>query len=313
MLHSALRVILGPHVRQAGSLVAPDRLRFDFSHVSQMTDDEINQVQGLVNEKIRQNARVLKSTDKYTDAVKNGALAFFGDKYDDEVRLIEIANGDRFSYEVCGGTHVSNTGEVGSVFITNESSIGSGMRRIEAISGRRAEQLVAETFKRQKDLARLLQISEQDLPDKIESVLQEFEDLKKSHGELQGKLSKASAESLLDQIEDIDGIPYIGGILAVTDSDQLREIGDWLRDKMVRGIVALGAILNERPSLVVMVSSDLVKEGFDAGSIARASAKLMDGGGGGGSATAQAGGKNPDALNSAIDEIPRLIVETKRK
>ena len=151
------------------------------------------------------------------------------------------------------------------------------------------------------------------LPDKIESVLQEFEDLKKSHGELQGKLSKASAESLLDQIEDIDGIPYIGGILSVTDSDQLREIGDWLRDKMVRGIVALGAILNERPSLVVMVSSDLVKEGFDAGSIARASAKLMDGGGGGGSATAQAGGKNPDALNSAIDEIPRLIVETKRK
>ena len=313
MLHSALRVILGSHVRQAGSLVAPDRLRFDFSHVSQMTDDEINQVQALVNEKIRQNARVMKSTDKYTDAVKNGALAFFGDKYDDEVRLVEIANGDRFSYEVCGGTHVSNTGEVGSVFITNESSIGSGMRRIEAVSGRRAEQLIAETFKRQKDLARLLQIPEQDLSNKIQSVLQELEDLKKSHGELQGKLSITSAESLLDEIKDLDGVPHIGGILEVTDSDQLREIGDWLRDKMGRGIVALGAILNDRPSLVVMISSDLVKEGFDAGSIARSAAKLMDGGGGGGAATAQAGGKNPDALKSAIDEIPKLIIETKRK
>ena len=156
------------------------------------------------------------------------------------------------------------------------------MRRIEAISGRKAEQLVAETFKRQKDISRLLQTSEQDLRNKIESVLQEFEDLKKSHSDLQGKLSKASAESLLDQVKNLDGVPHIGAILEVTDSDQLREIGDWLRDKMGRGIVALGAILNDRPSLVVMISSDLVKEGFDAGSIARSAAKLMDGGGGGG-------------------------------
>ena len=313
MLHSALRVILGPHVRQAGSLVAPDRLRFDFSHIAQMTDEQINQVQALVNEKIRQNASVLKSTDKYTDAVKNGALAFFGDKYDDEVRLVEIVNGDRFSYEVCGGTHVSNTGEVGSVFITNESSIGSGMRRIEAVSGRRAEQLISETFKRQKDLARLLQIPEQDLSNKIESILNEFEDLKRSHSELQGKLSMSSAENLLNEVKDIDGVPYIGGIVNVGNSDRLREIGDWLRDKIGSGVVALGSIINDRPSLVVMISSDLVGEGFDAGLIARSSAKLMDGGGGGGAATAQAGGKNPSALNSVMDAIPKLIAETKRK
>ncbi len=313
MLHSALRVILGPHVRQAGSLVAPDRLRFDFSHIAQMTDEQINQVQALVNEKIRQNASVLKSTDKYTDAVKNGALAFFGDKYDDEVRLVEIVNGDRFSYEVCGGTHVSNTGEVGSVFITNESSIGSGMRRIEAVSGRRAEQLISETFKRQKDLARLLQIPEQDLSNKIESILNEFEDLKRSHSELQGKLSMSSAENLLNEVKDIDGVPYIGGIVKVGNSDRLREIGDWLRDKIGSGVIALGSIINDRPSLVVMISSDLVGEGFDAGLIARSSAKLMDGGGGGGAATAQAGGKNPSALNSVMDAIPKLIAETKRK
>ena len=313
MLHSALRVILGPHVRQAGSLVAPDRLRFDFSHIAQMADEEINQVQALVNEKIRQNASVLKSTDKYTDAVKNGALAFFGDKYDDEVRLVEIVNGDRFSYEVCGGTHVSNTGEVGSVFITNESSIGSGMRRIEAVSGRRAEQLISETFKRQKDLARLLQIPEQDLSNKIESILNEFEDLKRSHSELQGKLSMSSAENLLNEVKDIDGVPYIGGIVKVGNSDRLREIGDWLRDKIGSGVIALGSIINDRPSLVVMISSDLVGEGFDAGLIARSSAKLMDGGGGGGAATAQAGGKNPSALNSVMDAIPKLIAETKRK
>jgi len=225
MLHSALRVILGSHVRQSGSLVAPDRLRFDFSHIAPMTEEEINQVQTLVNEKIRQNARVLKSTDKYTDAVKNGALAFFGDKYDDEVRLIEIANGDTFSFEVCGGTHVSNSGEVGSVFITNESSIGSGMRRIEAVSGRRAEQVVAETFKRQKDIAKLLGIPEVELTNKIHSMLDEFEDLKKSHSELQGKVSKASAEYLLHDAKDVSGVQYIGNIVKVGHSEQLMEIG----------------------------------------------------------------------------------------
>ena len=313
MLHSALRVILGSHVRQAGSLVAPDRLRFDFSHIAPMTEEEINQVQTLVNEKIRQNARVLKSTDKYTDAVKNGALAFFGDKYDDEVRLIEIANGDTFSFEVCGGTHVSNTGEVGSVFITNESSIGSGMRRIEAVSGRRAEQVVAETFKRQKDIAKLLGIPEVELTNKIHSMLDEFEDLKKSHSELQGKVSKASAEYLLHDAKDVSGVQYIGNIVKVGHSEQLMEIGDWLRDKISSGIVALGAVINDKPSLVVMISPDLVAEGFDAGSIARSAAKLMDGGGGGGAGTAQAGGKTPSALNSALDSIPKLISETKRK
>ena len=139
MLHAALRQVLGPHVRQAGSLVAPDRLRFDFTHVQQVTDEEMWQVQLLVNEKVRQNARVLKDEDTYQEAIRRGALAFFGDRYDERVRLVEIANGDTFSFEVCGGTHVGRTGEVGAVYVLGESSIGAGMRRIEAISGRAAE------------------------------------------------------------------------------------------------------------------------------------------------------------------------------
>ena len=139
LLHAALRQVLGPHVRQAGSLVSPDRLRFDFTHVQQVTDDEMWQVQLLVNEKIRQNARVLRDEDTYQEAIRRGALAFFGDRYDERVRLVEIANGETFSFEVCGGTHVERTGEVGSVYVLGESSIGAGMRRIEAVSGRAAE------------------------------------------------------------------------------------------------------------------------------------------------------------------------------
>ena len=135
LLHAALRQVLGSHVRQAGSLVAPDRLRFDFSHVQPVTDEELWQVQLLVNERIRQNAKVVKSEDSYTSAIRRGALAFFGDKYGDTVRLIEIANGASFSFEVCGGTHVERTGEIGAVYILGESSIGSGMRRLEAVSG----------------------------------------------------------------------------------------------------------------------------------------------------------------------------------
>ena len=146
MLHAALRQVLGPHVRQAGSLVAPDRLRFDFSHVEAVTGEEMEQVQWLVNEKIRENVSIHRSEDTYARAVERGALAFFGDKYDDTVRLVEIANGATFSFEVCGGTHVHRTGELGAVYVLGESSIGSGLRRIEAVSGRGAERVVKDRF-----------------------------------------------------------------------------------------------------------------------------------------------------------------------
>ena len=156
MLHAALRQVLGPHVRQAGSLVAPDRLRFDFSHVEAVSAEEMEQVQWLVNEKIRENVSIHKSEDTYAKAIERGALAFFGDRYDDTVRLIEIANGATFSFEVCGGTHVHRTGELGAVYVLGESSIGSGLRRIEAVSGRGAERVVKDRFSSEAAVATLL-------------------------------------------------------------------------------------------------------------------------------------------------------------
>ena len=179
MLHAALRQVLGPHVRQAGSLVAPDRLRFDFTHVQQVTDDEMWQVQLLVNEKVRQNARVLKDEDTYQEAIRRGALAFFGDRYDERVRLVEIANGDTFSFEVCGGTHVGRTGEVGAVYVMGESSIGAGMRRIEAVSGRAAERLVWERFNRDKRVGSKLVAAVDDIEDRVQRLLDDRDELQR--------------------------------------------------------------------------------------------------------------------------------------
>ena len=179
LLHAALRQVLGLHVRQAGSLVAPDRLRFDFTHVQPVTDDEMWQVQLLVNEKIRQNARILRDEDTYQEAIRRGALAFFGDRYDERVRLVEIANGDTFSFEVCGGTHVDRTGEVGAVYVLGESSIGAGMRRIEAISGRAAERMVWDRFKREERVAQTLQTSPAEVEERVQSLMAELDNLQR--------------------------------------------------------------------------------------------------------------------------------------
>ena len=196
MLHAALREVLGPHVRQAGSLVAPDRLRFDFSHVQPVTDDELWQVQHLVNEKIRQNSGVHRDEDTYSSAIQRGALAFFGDRYGERVRLIEIANGDTFSFEVCGGTHVHHTGEVGSVYILGESSIGAGMRRLEAVSGRAAERLVWERFNREDGLASMLNTTSPELGNAVQRIQDENDDLRRQLATLERQNSLQAAEIL---------------------------------------------------------------------------------------------------------------------
>ena len=221
MLHAALRQVLGPHVRQAGSLVTADRLRFDFSHVQAVTDEEMWRVQSLVNEKIRQNANIVRSENTYTTAVEQGALAFFGDKYGDRVRLVEIANGGRFSFEVCGGTHVDRTGEVGTVYVLGESSIGAGMRRIEAVSGRAAERLVWERFNRENKLAETLQTTPSEIGERITALQDQLES---SNSELQGlqrELSMQSAATLLDQIVEIHGVKIISALSSVSSGELL--------------------------------------------------------------------------------------------
>ena len=309
LLHAALRQVLGAHVRQAGSLVAPDRLRFDFSHVKQMTDDEIWQVQWLVNEKIRQNTEVLKDEDSYASAIRRGALAFFGDKYGDSVRLIEIANGASFSFEVCGGTHVGFTGELGTVYILGESSIGSGMRRIEAISGREAEKLVWERFKREERITQALQTSQPDLEKRVQGLLDELDELKRKTDSLERKLSFQAAEGLLESTEQVNGITVLATIASTANVESLREVGDWLRDRLGSGVVVLGSVVNERPVLISMVTPDLVVRGFDASEIVKRAAKSIQGGGGGRPDVAQAGGRRADKLDEALRLVSDVVRE----
>ena len=307
MLHAALRQVLGSHVRQAGSLVAPDRLRFDFSHVTAMTPGEIEDVQLLVNEKIRENVGVRKSEDRYTRAIERGALAFFGDKYDDTVRLVEIANGDTFSFEVCGGTHVHHTGELGSVFVLGESSIGTGMRRIEAVSGRGAETVVRDRFRAQDSVAARLSTTPMETEERVGSLLEEMESLRRENEALERRLALQAAETMLDAAEDVEGVPVLAHRVDAAGADAMREMGDWLRSKMGSGVVALGTVANDRPQLVVMVTPDLVERGFDAVAIARGAAKAIGGGGGGRPDVAQAGGRRADGLDAALRSVADLV------
>ena len=311
LLHAALRQVLGAHVRQAGSLVSPDRLRFDFTHVQQVSDDEMWQVQLLVNEKIRQNARVLRDEDTYPEAIRRGALAFFGDRYDERVRLVEIANGETFSFEVCGGTHVERTGEVGSVYVLGESSIGAGMRRIEAVSGRAAERMVWDRFHREERVARTLQTAPQDVETRVRALLDELDSLQREREAMERRLSLQSAEPLLDSVQDVDGVKVLSVRAVAANADSLREMGDYLRDKMRSGVVVLGSVINDRPMLVSMVTADLVSEkGLNASNIARAAARAIGGGGGGRPDVAQAGGRDASKLDQALALVPGIVRES---
>ena len=310
LLHAALRQVLGLHVRQAGSLVAPDRLRFDFTHVQQVTDEEMWQVQLLVNEKIRQNARILRDEDTYQEAIRRGALAFFGDRYDERVRLVEIANGDTFSFEVCGGTHVDRTGEVGSVYVLGESSIGAGMRRIEAISGRAAERMVWDRFKREERVAQTLQTSPAEVEERVQSLMAELDSLQREQEAMERRLSLQAAEGLLTQAQDVDGITVLSARAAAASADSLREVGDYLRDKLGSGVVVLGAVVNDRPMFVSMVTRDLIDgRGLNASDIARGAASVVGGGGGGRPDVAQAGGRDASKLEDALAHVPDLVRE----
>ena len=212
------------------------------------------------------------------------------------MRLVEIANGDTFSFEVCGGTHVRSTGEVGSVYILNESSIGAGMRRIEAVSGRSAEKLVRDRFNREDRIARRLQTTLPELEGRVDSLLDDLEQLRHDKESLERRLSLQAAEGLLASKQEVNGVTVLAARTPASSAESLREVGDWLREKLGSGVVVLGTVLDNRPVLVAMVTPDLVKSGIDASEIARGAAKVIDGGGGGRPDVAQAGGRRTDKL-----------------
>ncbi|MEX2598942.1 MAG: alanine--tRNA ligase [Dehalococcoidia bacterium] len=301
LLHAVLREVLGSHVRQAGSLVAPDRLRFDFTHVAALTPDELDRIERMVNDRIRGDLALVKREETHRDAMARGALAFFGERYGDVVRTIQIGEDEPVSFELCGGTHLDRTGQIGLFHILSETSVGTGIRRIEAVTGRGGQDWMNSRLALLDQVAAKLHATPTETVARIDALLQQVEEARKLAAAGQREASRQEAQALLDKTQDVGGITVLATRGNAADLDSLREMGDWLRDKMGSGVVVLGGVFNERPMVVAMVTQDLVDKGYSAGDIVRAAAKRMGGGGGGRPQAAQAGGKDPAQLDDALE------------
>jgi alanyl-tRNA synthetase len=306
LLQAALRRVLGSHVQQRGSLVAPDHLRFDFSHLLALSPEELLEVQHQVNQKIRQNLPVASKTIPYTEALACGAIALFGEKYGNVVRMIEIGDPPA-SIELCGGTHVNSTGEIGFFHITAESSIGSGMRRIEAVTGRGAEAFVNHHLSTLENIAKQLQTTPAEVQGKVSASLTELEKEHKRALVLERELLKNVADSLAASAESVNGITVLSTRVPASSMETMRETGDLLKERLKSGVIVLGAVYNNKPNFLAMVTPDLVTKGIHAGEIVKQVAKVTGGGGGGNPGMGQAGGKDKSKLAEALSLVRKLV------
>jgi len=306
LLQFALRQVLGEHVQQRGSLVAPDQFRFDFSHLVAMMPEEIEKVQHIVNEKIRQNRRVYDEELPYKKAIEEGAIALFDEKYGDVVRVLKIGK-PPISTELCGGTHVTSTGEIGFFHIIGESSIGAGLRRIEAVTGRGAEALVNRRLSSLENIAHLLKTLPDKAEDQVSSTASDFETERRQRLALERELAKLRAESLLGQAGVVKGITVLIARVPSSRLEILREMSDLIRDKLKSAVVILGTVYEDRPVFLTAVTSDLVARGYNAGEIVKQVAMVTGGSGGGKPSLAQAGGKYKDKLDEALRLAKTLI------
>ena len=306
LLQAALRQILGSHVYQRGSLVEPKRLRFDFSHLASITEEQLSEIQRQVNEKVRQNLPVKTKMVPYNQAIAEGAIALFEEKYGETVRVVEIGE-PAISKELCGGTHVKSTGEIGFFLIIGESSIGTGLRRIEAVTGRTAESLVERRLTALQSVAEEVESSLEEVPYKIKNFISELEIQHKRSLSLERELSRKIVESLLDQVEQVDGVTVLAAKVPSLTMPILREMGDILRDRLKSAIVVLATIYDNKPNFLAMVTPDLVAKGFHAGDVVKQVAKLTGGGGGGKPSMAQAGGKDAARVDEALKLVKNVI------
>ena len=296
LLQAALRKVLGTHVNQAGSLVTPERLRFDFTHFSPMTNEELAEVEKEVNRQIMKNVELEIEEMPVDDAIKKGAMALFGEKYGDIVRVVNVPG---FSCELCGGSHVPNTSVIGSFRIVGESGTGTGIRRIEAVTGKAAhERAVADAVLLQ-EAATLLKSKEEDIPAKIEQLLTALKEAEREVAQLSHKLATSSLDDILAAKEEIHGVSVTAASVTVDSAEGLRDMADMVLDK-VGGIVLLGAVQGDKVSFVCKVDKELTKQGYHAGKIVKAAAVAAGGGGGGRPDMAQAGGKDPQKLEEAL-------------
>jgi alanyl-tRNA synthetase len=306
LLHAALREVLGDHVKQAGSLVEPDRMRFDFTHFSQVTAEELKSVEQLVNTQIRENASVTTRLLDREQAMAEGAMALFGEKYDEKVRVVSLSD---FSKELCGGTHVKAAGEIGLFKIQSEFGIAAGVRRIEAMAGKTAFDDIQDVYERQAEAGELLSLgSGAELLPKIESLLAALKVTEKKVADLSNKLASTGLDSLLDNAVTIDGVKVISAEIPLDSPKTLREVGDKVRDSLGSGVVVLGGVIGGKAALLAIVSKDMTKK-IKAGDLINRVAKLVGGKGGGRPDMAQAGGPLADKVGEAIKTVPEAVKE----
>lgn len=296
LLHAALKQVLGAHVNQAGSYVGPDRLRFDFSHFSQVTEEELKEVEAIVNEQILASKAVEIEELPIEEAKKKGAMALFGEKYGDIVRVVTVPG---FSMEFCGGSHVENTAKIGMFKIVSEGSSGAGVRRIEAVTGHGAVAHVNETEEMVKGLAASLKCRVADVPTRLEALQAELKAAQKKAEELAGEIAKAQVSDVADKVQDVKGVAVLAQKVNADSMDALRNLGDQMRDK-IGGVVVLAAEIGGKVSILTMATKDAVAKGVHAGNVVKEVAKMCGGGGGGRPDMAQAGAKDASKVDEAL-------------
>jgi alanyl-tRNA synthetase len=304
LLHAELRAVLGEHARQAGSLVAPDRLRFDFTHPQAVTPAELEQIEAGVNRAILGGYQLNINVKPLQQAMAEGATALFGEKYGEEVRTIAIGGEDPFSYELCGGTHVDETGDIGVFLIMSEGSAAAGIRRIEAVTGFGAYSLIQLRFQTLKRTAGLLATTPDELPVKTEALLDELDQSRKQAAALRRDLASSEFEQHLKDTPQVENTPVLAALLHGADADTLRLMVDRFRQVHPSGVVVLGTVSPDgRPLVVAAISEDLVKRGLHAGELVKFVAEPLGGGGGGRPTLAQAGGKDANNLPQALGSV----------
>ncbi len=315
VLHRELRRVLGHHVAQAGSLVAADRLRFDFSHTQMVSQSELDEIERAVNEAILADLPVAAKQKNYSDlrqAIATGEImALFGEKYGDVVRVVQIGgdNGQVYSRELCGGTHVERTAQIGSLHITSEGSAAAGVRRIEAVTGRGAMQLVQSRLVALEQTAAFLGVTPEEVYRRAIGLMGQMQEHEKKVKELQRKLARQEFERLLSKTREVNGIKLVSLQVDAPDKTLLREMGDWFRDRLGSAVVVLGTIIEGKPEFVVTVTDDLVKRGLHAGKLVKEVAQIVGGGGGGKPTMATAGGKDSASLGEALAKVEKLVNE----
>ena len=304
LLHKALKTVLGDHVNQAGSLVGPERLRFDFSHFSAVAQEELEQVEAMVNAVILSDHPVSIVETSQDAAREMGATALFGEKYGEKVRVVSIGD---FSRELCGGVHVNASAEIGLFKLLSETGIGAGIRRIEAVTGQGAYEYVSGREKLLNEVAAALKTRPEDVPQRLDASLARIRELEKELGALAGKLAKTEVQDLLADLKEIQGVQAIVGKVSAADMDTLRSTADMVRDRLACGVVVLGAVNDDKVNLVVMATADAVAKGIHSGNIIKEIAKIAGGGGGGRPDMAQAGGKLPEKIGDALQAAEQVI------